>query len=64
MGKVCARCGKFGEWKAWTGGGVYKGRPLCGGCRLIVKKPKAKSKKKSDNSSRDRDRYLEKVENR
>lgn len=64
MGKVCARCGNFGEWKIYNGGGAYKGKALCTGCGFLVKKPKSKTKRKSDNSSRDRDRYIEKVKSR
>ena len=64
MGKVCARCINFGEWKLYNGGGAYKGKSLCGGCRLVLKKSTVKTKPKSDNSSRDRQRYLDKVESR
>lgn len=59
---MCARCGTFGEWKVWIGVGVYKGRKLCPICRVVIKKSKPRTKKKSNNSSRDRQRYLDKVE--
>lgn len=64
MGSCCARCMKFGEWKKYKGAGVYKGKALCGLCRIVVVKPKGKKKKKSNNSSRDRQRHLDKVYSR
>lgn len=63
MGSCCARCMKFGEWKKYRGAGVYNGKSLCALCRVVVK-PRVKTKKKPDNSSRDRQRHLDKSDSR
>lgn len=64
MGSCCARCMKFGEWKKYRGQGSYKGRNLCTMCKLVVTKPRNKTKKVTDNHGRDRQRHVDKVSNR
>jgi len=61
MGRCCARCMRFGEWKNYRGKRKYKGKPLCGTCKIVLSSKNSKGRKKTTSPGKAREKYLEEV---